>query len=127
MIYEEPLRHDADAVTALFTAFNRWLDEDWGFAHQDRLFAAPYITLADVDWACRELEWALDRGARTVVMRPAAPTTRLGPRSPASPEMDPFWARVRRGRHHRRGPRRRRRLHRPRLRRATGSAPTSGP
>ena len=94
MIYEEPLRHDVDAVTALFTAFNRWVEEDWGFAHRDRLFAAPYITLADVDWACAELEWALDRGARTVVMRPAAPTTRLGPRSPAAPETDPFWARV---------------------------------
>jgi predicted TIM-barrel fold metal-dependent hydrolase len=94
MIYEEPLRHDPEAVTFLFTAFNRWLEEDWGFAYRDRIFAAPYLTLADVGWACRELEWALDRGARTVVMRPAAPTTVAGPRPPTDPQFDPFWARV---------------------------------
>ncbi|HEU5152022.1 MAG TPA: amidohydrolase family protein [Iamia sp.] len=94
MIYEEPLRHDVDAVCALFSAFNRWVDEDWGFAYRDRLFAAPYITLVDVDWAVAELERALDRGARTVVMRPAAPLTRLGPVSPADRRNDPFWARV---------------------------------
>lgn len=94
MIYEEPLRHDPQAVTLLFSAFNRWLEEDWGFAYKNRIFAAPYISLVDVDWACRELEWALDHGARTVVTRPAAPTTAAGPRSPGSPEFDPFWARV---------------------------------
>jgi predicted TIM-barrel fold metal-dependent hydrolase len=94
MIYEDPLKHDPGAVTLLFGAFNRWLEEDWGFARADRLFAAPYITLAEVDWACRELAWAVDTGARTVVMRPAAPTTALGPRSPADPVFDPFWARV---------------------------------
>ena len=94
MIYEALLVHDPEAVTLLFTAFNRWLEEDWGFAYQDRIYAAPYLTLVDVDWACRELEWALDRGARTIVMRPAAPTTTGGPRSPAAEEFDPFWARV---------------------------------
>jgi predicted TIM-barrel fold metal-dependent hydrolase len=94
MIYEEPLHHDPEAVTLLFTAFNRWLLDDWGFDHEGRLFAAPYLTLADCDWACRELEWAVDHGARTVVMRPAAPTTASGPRSPAAAEFDPFWARV---------------------------------
>jgi predicted TIM-barrel fold metal-dependent hydrolase len=94
MVYEEELRHDPEAVTVLFTAFNRWVEEDWGFAYQDRLFAAPYLTLADLDWACAELEWALDRGARTIVMRPAAPTTASGQRPPTDPVFDPFWARV---------------------------------
>lgn len=94
MIYEEPLRHDPEGVTLMFTAFNRWLEEDWGFAYRDRIYAAPYITLVDVDWAVSELEWALDRGARSVVMRPAAPTTTSGRRSPADPVFDPFWARV---------------------------------
>jgi len=94
MIYEEPLKDDPEAVMLLFTAFNRWLAEDWGFAYQDRIFAAPYFTLVDVDWACAELEWALDHGARTIVTRPAAATTRNGPRSPGAPEFDPFWARV---------------------------------
>jgi len=94
MLYEELLKHDIEAVTTLFSAFNRWLDDDWGFAYDNRIFAAPYVTLADLDWAIRELEWALDHGARTVVMRPAVPHTRHG-RIPASdPHNDPFWARV---------------------------------
>ncbi len=41
MLYEELLGDDPDAVTQTFTAFNRWLDEDWGFAYRDRIFAAP--------------------------------------------------------------------------------------
>ena len=94
MIYEEPLRHDPEAVQLLFTAFNRWVEEDWGFAYRDRIFAAPYLTLVDVDWACAELEWAIERGARTIVTRPAAATTVEGPRSPGDPIFDPFWARV---------------------------------
>lgn len=94
MIYEEPLKDDPEAVTLLFSAFNRWLAEDWGFAYQDRIFAAPYFTLVDVDWACAELEWALEHGARTIVTRPAAATTRNGPQSPGAPEFDRFWARV---------------------------------
>jgi predicted TIM-barrel fold metal-dependent hydrolase len=94
MVYEEGLRHDPGAVVLLFRAFNRWLAEDWGLAYRDRIFAAPYISLADVDEAVRELEWSLDQGARTVVMRAAAPTTTGGPRSPADEMFDPFWARV---------------------------------
>jgi predicted TIM-barrel fold metal-dependent hydrolase len=94
VLYEEPLKHDPEAVTLTFTAFNRWLEEEWGFAYRDRIFAAPYLSLADVDWAVAELEWALGKGARVVVMRPAAPTTALGPRPPADAVFDPFWARV---------------------------------
>ena len=94
MVYESLLASDPEAVSVLFTAFNRWVEEDWGFAYQDRIFAAPYLTLVDVDWAVQELEWALDRGARTVVFRPAAPTTRFGQKPPTDREFDPFWARV---------------------------------
>jgi predicted TIM-barrel fold metal-dependent hydrolase len=94
MIYEEPLKHDPEAVGHLFRAFNQWLLEDWGFAYQNRIFAGPYISLADVDWAVRELEWALDNDARTIVMRPAPVWTASGPLPPADPHFDPFWARV---------------------------------
>ena len=92
--YEEPLKNDIETVVAVHQGFNRWLEEDWGFAYQDRIFAAPYITLADPAWACRELEWAMDRGARVIVMRPAPVLTAGGPRSPGSEDFDPFWARV---------------------------------
>jgi predicted TIM-barrel fold metal-dependent hydrolase len=94
VLYEELLKHDPEAVTLTFTAFNRWLEDDWGCNYRDRIYAAPYISLCDVDWAVRELEWALDRDARVVVMRPAAPTTVTGQRSPTDPTFDPFWARV---------------------------------
>jgi predicted TIM-barrel fold metal-dependent hydrolase len=94
VLYEELLKHDPEAVAITFRAFNQWLDDDWGVAFDDRIFGAPYISLADVDAAVRELEWALDRGARIVCMRPAAPTTILGPRPPADEVFDPFWARA---------------------------------
>jgi predicted TIM-barrel fold metal-dependent hydrolase len=94
VLYEELLKEDVEAVTLVFRAFNRWLDEDWGVAYRDRIFAAPYISLADVDFAVEELEWALGRGARIVVMRPSSVWTRAGTRSPADPCFDPFWARV---------------------------------
>jgi predicted TIM-barrel fold metal-dependent hydrolase len=94
VLYEELLKHDTEAVTLTFTAFNRWLLEDWGFAYRGRIFAAPYLTLADLDWAVRELEWVLSRGARVIVMRPAAVFTATGSYSPSDPRFDPFWARV---------------------------------
>ncbi len=94
VLYEELLKYDIGAVTLTFTAFNRWLDEDWGCNYRDRIFAAPYVSLCDTDWAISELEWAIDRGARTVVMRPAAAVTADGPRAVSDPAFDPFWARV---------------------------------
>jgi predicted TIM-barrel fold metal-dependent hydrolase len=94
MIYESQLRHDPGAVCHTFGAFNRWLADDWGFAYQNRIYAAPYLSLADPAWAVEELEWALGEGARTIVMLPAAPMTDTGRRSPFDPSYDPFWARV---------------------------------
>ena len=91
MIYEELLTADPEACCVTFRAFNRWVQDDWGFAHRDRIFAAPYITLADPDWAVDELQWALDAGARLIVMRPAAPTTVLGRVSPFDPRFARFW------------------------------------
>jgi len=95
VLYEELLKHDTEAVKALFHGFNRWLQEDWGCNYKEKIFAAPYIALCDVDFACQELEWALAQDARVVCMRPAAVhTPDEGPLSPAHPRFDPFWARV---------------------------------
>lgn len=91
---EHPLRHDVEATQGVLRAFNRWLDEDWGFAHQGRLFAVPMISLSDCDAAVAELEWALARGARMVHLRAAPVPGPAGTRSPGDPEFDPFWARV---------------------------------
>jgi len=94
VLYEELLKHDTEAVALTFRAFNQWLDEDWGVAYQGRIFAAPYIPMVSPEVAVRELEWALARGAHVVCMRPAPAWTQAGPRSPADPLFDPFWARV---------------------------------
>jgi predicted TIM-barrel fold metal-dependent hydrolase len=92
MIYEEPLSEDPWAVCQLFSAFNRWLEEEWTFNVEDRIYAAPYLTLADPGWAAAELAWALDCNARLVVMRPAAPRTAEGRQSPFDPVFDGFWS-----------------------------------
>ncbi len=94
VLYEELLKQDVEASGVLFRGFNRWVEEDWGFAYKNRIFAAPYITLSDVNWACEELEWALDHDARVVVMRPAPVITPHGPRSPGDEMFDPFWERA---------------------------------
>lgn len=66
---EESLRDDVPALCAAFSAFNRWLLDDWGFAYQDMVYAAPYITLADPEWAVKEADWAIANGVKVVVMR----------------------------------------------------------
>jgi predicted TIM-barrel fold metal-dependent hydrolase len=92
VLYEELLKDDIPALCHTFTAFNRWVEDDWGCSYQDRIFSAPYITLADVDHAVSELQWALDHDARVVALRPAAPTTIHGQMSPFNKHFDPFWS-----------------------------------
>jgi predicted TIM-barrel fold metal-dependent hydrolase len=91
---EVAFQPDIDAGLTTFSAFNRWLEEDWGFAYKDRIFAAPIISLSDLNWAVKELEWCLDHGARVLTMRNGPVYTPSGTCSPADPRFDPFWARV---------------------------------
>ncbi|MDQ1520669.1 MAG: hypothetical protein QOI55_1742, partial [Actinomycetota bacterium] len=91
---EEVLVHDAVAAHTVFHAFNEWMHDDWTFNYQDRIFPAPYVSLIDPDAAVRELDWALDHGARVVVMR-GGPVRGPGfSRSPGDALHDPFWARA---------------------------------
>ena len=91
---EEALAHDGKAAMAAFSAFNTWLDEDWGYAYQDRLFAAPYLCLMDLDGALAELRTVFGRGARIICLRPAPVHTASGTTSPFTEEYDPFWSAV---------------------------------
>ncbi len=87
---EHFMKDDPEQLYANFRAFNAWLEEDWGFAYQDRIFAAPLLSLLDLDLALKELDHVLAQGARVISLRP-------GPafgRSPADPHFDPFWARL---------------------------------
>ena len=130
---EQALRDDIPATMATLRAFNRWLDEDWGFSYQDRIIAVPMLSLADPDGALVELEWLLERGARMVHLRPApVPTANGRGRSFGDPAHDPVWARLAEASCPRRVPPRRQRLRgvrrrvgRPRLLRAVPQRSTS--
>jgi predicted TIM-barrel fold metal-dependent hydrolase len=91
---EESLYHDPEALIAAFHAFNLWLEEDWGFAYRERIFAAPMITLVDPGAAVAELEDVLARDARIVCIKGGPAHTDSGLTSPADPRFDPFWALV---------------------------------
>lgn len=71
-------------------SFNRWIDEDWGFNYQNRIFAPAMLSLKDLDRAVAELDRVLAAGAKFIMLSP-------GPaygRSPGDPYFDPFWSRV---------------------------------
>jgi len=91
---QESLRHDPEAACAAFEGFNRWLEEDWGYAYMGRLFAAPYITLVDPRRAEAELERVLANGAKLVCMVPGPVPSASGGSSPGDARYDGFWARV---------------------------------
>lgn len=89
---EERFGNDATARHVVSHSFNQWLHEHWGFCYDDAIFAPPLISLAIVDEALRELEWALERGAHDIYIQPAtAPAPGGRRRSIAPPEFDPFW------------------------------------
>jgi len=94
VLYEELIKTDIQAVVAMMQGFNRWLEEDWGFNHRDRIFGAPYISLADVGAAAAEVDRVVAAGARVLVMRPAAVTTETGVASPFDTRFEPVWARI---------------------------------
>ncbi|MCW2749233.1 MAG: hypothetical protein JWR83_343 [Aeromicrobium sp.] len=71
-------------------SFNRWMEEDWGFAHKDRIYGPALLSLRDVDLACAELDRVLDAGAKFILL----PTGPAYGRSPGDPHFDPFWARM---------------------------------
>jgi hypothetical protein len=94
MLYEELLKHDPEAVcrspSRRSTAGSRRTGASPTRTASSPRPTSPWPTSTG---RCAELEWALDHGARTVVMRPPRP-----PPPPAAlavrPDFDPFWARV---------------------------------
>jgi len=90
---EAAMHHDAEITHATLNAFNRWLEDDWGYCHRNRIFAVPMISLMDVDKAIEELERVLALDARLIHLR-AGPIPGDRNRSPGDLKFDPFWARV---------------------------------
>jgi predicted TIM-barrel fold metal-dependent hydrolase len=94
-LVEERLRDDVEATHAVIHALNEWMYETWTFNYEDRIFATPVITLPLVDKAIEELQWCVERGARTVLVRPAPVPLATGrSSSPGLPTFDPFWEAV---------------------------------
>jgi predicted TIM-barrel fold metal-dependent hydrolase len=91
---ERALINDIPALQAAFRAFNRWLEEDWGFSYRDRIYAAPFISLTDLDSAITELTWALEHDARVVITGVGPVVTPAGGRAPSDPGHDAFWSLV---------------------------------
>jgi predicted TIM-barrel fold metal-dependent hydrolase len=90
---EEALRLDIDATMASLSAFNRWLEDDWGFGQDGRIFAAPMLSLADPVAAEAEVASLVERGARLVHVRPApVPGANGTSRSLGDPTHDRVWA-----------------------------------
>ena len=77
------LRRDGPDLTHVVDhSLNEWLHETWTFNYENRIFTTPVVTLAIVERAIEELEWAVERGARCVLIRPApVPAVRLSARS----------------------------------------------
>jgi predicted TIM-barrel fold metal-dependent hydrolase len=93
-LLEERMRDDPELTHAVIHSLNEWLHEEWSFNYQDRIFTTPIITLPIVEKAIEELEWAVERGAKTVLIRPAPVPCYGGSRSFAFAEFDPFWQAV---------------------------------
>jgi len=87
---EDDLHTDVEAMYAAYSAFNRWLEEDWGYGDDGRIYGVPMISLKDPDQAVAELERVLDRGARMVYHKRGP----LFGESLASPSRDRFWGLV---------------------------------
>jgi predicted TIM-barrel fold metal-dependent hydrolase len=87
---EGPMQPDLEASVDIFRAFNRWLEEDWGYGADGRICGAPLVPLDDRGEALAGRDRRGVRGARFVVVT-------CGPidgRSPGDPHFDPFWARL---------------------------------
>lgn len=90
LAFEADCREDPEAAAANVRAFNRWVEDDWGYAYQGRIISPATLSLFDLETAVEELERVLKAGARVIMLR-AGP---LFDRSPADPYFDPFWSRV---------------------------------
>jgi predicted TIM-barrel fold metal-dependent hydrolase len=89
---EELLHDDPPALHAVLDAFNRWIEDEWGYNRDGRIVSPPVFSLVDPAAAERELERVIEAGTRLIVFRPAPVVTPTGPRSLGDPAHDRFWA-----------------------------------
>lgn len=86
---EPELRHHPEILGPSIEAFNRWLDDDWGFDDR-RIVSAAILSLGDVADAAAEVDRLAAAGCRAVCLS----TGPIDGRSPADPHFDPVWSRL---------------------------------
>jgi len=93
-LLEVRLTDDPELTCTVIHAFNQWLHDEWTFDYKGRIFATPIVNPCIPERGIAELEWVLEKGAKTVLLRPAPVAGFRGSRSPFLPEFDSFWAAV---------------------------------
>jgi predicted TIM-barrel fold metal-dependent hydrolase len=88
--FEFEFKVDPEAMCANWRSFNRWLEEDWGYGADGRLFSVPVVSLLDLQFAVEETKRVAALGSRFIYIR----TGPVNGRSPADPHFDPFWRTV---------------------------------
>ena len=90
---EEYMADDVEQTYANLRAFNRWLEDDWGYVHRDRLFTPPLPVAAGAGARHRGARpGARSRGPHRAFAALSVGAARAAP-SP-TPYYDPFWARL---------------------------------
>jgi predicted TIM-barrel fold metal-dependent hydrolase len=92
VLVEPDLEDIPDVLTANYSSFNRWVEDEWGYGSDGRVFGVPMISLVDIDWAIAELHRVVGLGAKFIYMR----TGPVQGFSPGLPRFDKFWAEVER-------------------------------
>src|SRR5436190_2046094 len=77
---------DTKALYANLHSLNLYMEEEWGFGADGRIFSPATLSLRDVDLAVKELDDVLARGARFILL----PTGPAYGRSPGDPHFDAF-------------------------------------
>lgn len=81
---------DPEANLANVRAYNRWVDDTWGFDYSGRILAPATVGLVDLEAGLVELDRCIQAGAKTVLLPPGP----LYDRAPGDPHYDGFWARL---------------------------------
>jgi predicted TIM-barrel fold metal-dependent hydrolase len=92
LVIEEVLKDAPAALYAIFDAYHRWLDEDWGFARDSRIICPAAVTLVDPVLAEKQLQWLLEHDVKVIMFRPGPVVGPTGSRTPADPIYDRFWS-----------------------------------
>lgn len=92
--FQNLMDDDIELSYATHRAFNRWLEEDWGYGSDGRIYGVPLIPLLHPQEALTEFKRVASLGARLVGVLPGPAGPRGARCSPADPRFDGFWSEV---------------------------------